>query len=90
MQVRDTWRITRRVNCRSTHLEDKQVKQIQLYTIIKKSRAMEKKEKLPAAFRKVGHRTFKEHHAPQSPLGLSRPAWLSTALALRGGRKPQR
>lgn len=35
---------------------------------------MEKKEKLPAAFQKVGHRTFKEHHAPQSPLGLSRPA----------------
>lgn len=67
MQVGDTWKrqnLTVRVDCGAPpHFEDKQVEQVQLYTIIKKSGVVEN-GKLPAAFQKVGHRTIKEHHAP--------------------------
>lgn len=81
--------LTMRVNRRAHPFRRQAGKTIQLYTIIKKSRAVEKKEKLPAAFQKVvtGHSRSTVRPSPRW-VSADLP-WLWSALhRQQRGRSP--
>ena len=72
--------LTVRRNYRLTPLEDEQGKQIhRLCTIIKNSRVVEKKEKLPAAFQKVSNRGRLQAPSCPVPTGPARPGVVPAA-----------
>jgi hypothetical protein len=88
LQVGDTWKrqnLTVRVNCGGPCFKDKQVEQVQLYTIIKKSGVVENRENCQQPSRRLV--TGQSGSTmPPSPRGLSRPAMAKS----RGDGRPWR